>query len=68
MLYSLNNGGKQLWYPILMKQEKEGGFSARCIQKGYKGVISQGETFEETMSNISDAIELWEGKNNGGDQ
>lgn len=68
MLYSLNNGGKQLWYAILMKHEKDGRFTARCISKGYKGAVSDGGTFEETISNISEAIEAFEGKNNGGNQ
>lgn len=68
MLYSLNNGGKQLWYPILMKYDRDGRLVARCIAKGYKGAVSDGETFEDAMSNISEAIEAIEGKNNGGNQ
>lgn len=60
MLYSLNNGGNKLWYHVLIKHEKGGRFTARCVSKGLTGAISDGETLEETFGNISEAIELIE--------
>lgn len=37
-------------YTIILEKEKEGGYSAQCLE--LPGAISQGETKEETIENI----------------
>ncbi len=43
-------------YTIILEKEKEGGYSAQCLE--LPGAISQGESKEETIENIKVAIEL----------
>jgi len=42
-------------YTIILEKEEEGGYSAQCLE--LPGAISQGETKEETLKNIKEAIE-----------
>jgi len=41
---------------IILEKEKEGGYSAQCLE--LPGAISQGESKEEAIENIKIAIEL----------
>jgi len=43
-------------YTIILEKEKEGGYSAQCLE--LPGAISQGESKEEAIENIKIAIEL----------
>lgn len=43
-------------YTIILEKEEEGGYSAQCLE--LPGAISQGETREEALRNIKEAIEL----------
>ncbi len=43
-------------YTIILEKEDEGGYSAQCLE--LPGAISQGETREEALRNIKEAIEL----------
>lgn len=43
-------------YTVILEKEEEGGYSAQCLE--LPGAISQGETQEEALSNIKEAIEL----------
>ena len=42
-------------YTIIVEKEEEGGYSAQCLE--LPGAISQGETKEEALRNIKEAIE-----------
>jgi predicted RNase H-like HicB family nuclease len=42
---------------VLREEEEVGGYSVRCIE--LPGAISQGETREEALKNIKEAIELY---------
>ena len=42
-------------YTIILEKEEEGGYSAQCLE--LLGAISQGETKDETLRNIKEAIE-----------
>ena len=42
-------------YTIILEKEEEGGYSAQCLE--LPGAISQGETKDETLRNIKEAIE-----------
>ena len=42
-------------YTIILEREGEGGYSAQCLE--LPGAISQGETKEEALRNIKEAIE-----------
>ena len=45
-------------YPVILeKDEEEGGFVVTCPL--LKGCVSQGETEEEALENIKDAISLY---------
>ena len=46
---------RQYNFPIIIEQDDDGYF-ATCPE--LQGCYSQGETYEETMSNIKDAISL----------
>ncbi|MCX6812243.1 MAG: type II toxin-antitoxin system HicB family antitoxin [Candidatus Berkelbacteria bacterium] len=46
---------------VLMQEENDGGFSVSV--PSLPGCFSQGETFEEAMCNISEAVNLYLGKN-----
>lgn len=43
-------------FNVLLKQEPEGGYSVRCVE--LPAAISQGETREEALANIREAILL----------
>lgn len=43
-------------YTIILEREEEGGYSAQCLE--LPGALSQGETKEEALENIKEAIEL----------
>ena len=51
------NKGKILSYTVMYQKAKEGGFTA--FVPALSGCHTQGETFEETESNIREAIELY---------
>jgi predicted RNase H-like HicB family nuclease len=42
-------------YTIILEKEEEGGYSAQCLE--LPGAISQGETKEEALRNVEEAIE-----------
>lgn len=44
-------------YTVIFEQEEDGGYHAFCPM--LKGCHSQGDTFEETLENITEAIELY---------
>jgi len=46
---------KNLKLTVVLRKEKEGGYSAQCLE--LPGAISQGETRKETLTNIREAIE-----------
>ena len=48
---------KILQYNAVIQEEKEGGYSVWV--PALPGCTSQGETFEETVNNIKEAIELY---------
>ena len=48
---------KILQYNAVIQEEKEGGYSVWV--PALPGCASQGETFEETVKNIKEAIELY---------
>lgn len=43
-------------YTIILEKEEEGGYSAQCLEM--PAAISQGETKEEALMNVREAIEL----------
>ncbi len=43
-------------YTVILEKEEEGGYSVQCLE--LPGAISQGETKEEALRNIKEAIEL----------
>ncbi len=45
---------------VLFQEEKDGGFSVSI--PSLPGCFSQGDTFEEAMSNIKEAADLYVGK------
>lgn len=52
------NKNKQNYsYTVLLEKEENGGYHAFCPI--LKGCHSQGDTFEEAMENITEAIELY---------
>lgn len=49
---------KQLYnYTVILEREEDGGYHAFCPM--LKGCHSQGDTFEETIENITEAMELY---------
>jgi len=44
-------------YTVLLERESDGGYHAFCPM--FKGCHSQGNTFEEAIDNITEAIELY---------
>lgn len=44
-------------YTVVFQEEKEGGYSAWVPT--LPGCVSQGETFEEALNNIKEAMELY---------
>ncbi|MGB7570440.1 MAG: type II toxin-antitoxin system HicB family antitoxin [Methanothrix sp.] len=45
-----------LKYTVILEPQEEGGYTVRCLE--LPGAISQGETKEETLENIKEAIGL----------
>ncbi len=43
-------------FPVILEQDEEGKYVVTCPV--FEGCYSQGDTFEEAMSNIREAIEL----------
>ena len=43
-------------YTVILELQEEGGYTVRCLE--LPGAISQGETKEEALANIRDAIGL----------
>ena len=43
-------------YTVVLEPQKEGGFAVQCVE--IPGAISQGETHEDALANIKEAIEL----------
>jgi len=44
----------KLRFTIILRREEEGGYSAQCLE--LPGCISEGETREEALENIKEAI------------
>lgn len=54
----MSNHSKQVYnYTVILEREQEGGYHAFCPL--LKGCHSQGDTFEEAIANITEAIELY---------
>jgi predicted RNase H-like HicB family nuclease len=54
----MENNSKQIYnYTVLLEKEQAGGYHAFCPI--LRGCHSQGDTFEETIENITEAIELY---------
>jgi len=54
----VSNNSQQIYnYTVILEKEEEGGYHAFCPM--LKGCHSQGDTFEETVENITEAIELY---------
>lgn len=45
---------KQGRFTVILRVEREGGYSVQCLE--LPGAISEGETKEQTLNNIRDAI------------
>ena len=43
-------------YTVVLTPQEEGGYTVQCLE--LPGAISQGETTEEAVNNIKEAIEL----------
>jgi len=56
LVLSGNTMEKQILLNVAIKEEPEGGFSVVCTDLD---VASQGETINEAMENIKDAVELY---------
>jgi predicted RNase H-like HicB family nuclease len=48
--------GMIMRYTVVLEPQEEGGFTVQCVE--IPGAISQGETREEALANIKEAIEL----------
>jgi len=44
-------------FTVVLREEDVGGYSVRCVE--LPGAISQGETREESLKNIKEAIEAY---------
>ncbi|MBE9209586.1 type II toxin-antitoxin system HicB family antitoxin [Nostoc sp. LEGE 06077] len=54
----MQNHSKQIYnYIVLLEKESDGGYHAFCPT--LKGCHSQGDSFEETIENITEAMELY---------
>ena len=54
----MENNSKQIYnYTVLLEKESDGGYHAFCPI--LKGCHSQGDSFEEAIENITEAIELY---------
>ena len=47
---------KSMTFTVALKKEKDGGYSVRCVE--LPAAISQGETEEEAIQNVKEAIEM----------
>ena len=45
---------QKLQVTVIVREEEEGGYSTQCVE--LPGAISQGETKEEVMQNIKEAV------------
>lgn len=48
---------EELTYTVILEKEEDGGYHAFCPI--LKGCHSQGDTYEEALANIQDAIKLY---------
>lgn len=54
----MDNNNKQVYnYTVILQKEPDGGYHAFCPI--LKGCHSQGDSFEEAIDNITEAIELY---------
>ncbi len=54
----MDNHSKKLYnYTVILEKESDGGYHAFCPM--LKGCHSQGDSFEEAIENITEAIELY---------
>ena len=54
----MNNNNKKVYnYTVILEREEDGGYHAFCPL--LKGCHSQGDTFEEAIANITEAVELY---------
>jgi predicted RNase H-like HicB family nuclease len=54
----MDNKRQQIYnYTVIVEKESDGGYHAFCTV--LKGCHSQGDTFEETIENMTEAIELY---------
>ncbi|MBD2292850.1 type II toxin-antitoxin system HicB family antitoxin [Anabaena sphaerica FACHB-251] len=54
----MSNKSKQVYnYTVILEREEEGEYHAFCPL--LKGCHSQGDTFEEAIANIQEAVELY---------
>jgi predicted RNase H-like HicB family nuclease len=54
----MDNNNKQIYnYTVFLEKESDGGYHAFCPI--LKGCHSQGDSFEEAIDNITEAIELY---------
>jgi predicted RNase H-like HicB family nuclease len=54
----MDNLSKQIYnYTVILEKESDGGYHAFCPI--LKGCHSQGDSFEEAIANIKEAIELY---------
>lgn len=54
----MTNNNKQIHnYTVILQKEEDGGYHAFCPI--LKGCHSQGDTFEEAINNMTEAIELY---------
>jgi len=48
---------KDLFYKVIVEPQEEGGFTAYVPK--LPGCVSEGETYDEAMFNIKDALQLY---------
>ena len=54
----MENSNKQIYnYTVILEKEADGGYHVFCPV--LKGCHSQGDSFEEALKNITEAIELY---------
>jgi predicted RNase H-like HicB family nuclease len=53
----LINGGKKMLFNAIIEKDETGGYFAHIPE--LKGCVTQGKTYEETLSNIKEAAELY---------
>ncbi|AKV65852.1 MULTISPECIES: type II toxin-antitoxin system HicB family antitoxin [Microcystis] len=54
----MSDNTKQIYnYTVILEKESDGGYHAFC--PALQGCHSQGDTFEETIVNITEAMELY---------